>query len=89
VNTSLWQTPQACILMRTSPIVGVGISRLTISKSAPGFDTCAAFIVVVAVLVGVVAVVVVVVAMMPPFEFSKYNVDKVGCRLDSIAPLAE
>jgi hypothetical protein len=44
VSESLWQTPQACILMRTSPATGLGISRSTISKSAPGLGTCAAFI---------------------------------------------
>jgi hypothetical protein len=30
--------------MRTSPATGLGISRSTISKSAPGLGTCAAFI---------------------------------------------
>src|ERR1700686_2092712 len=44
VNISLWQTPQACTLMRTCPAPGLGISRSTISKSAPGLETCAAFI---------------------------------------------
>src|SRR5215469_6049240 len=44
VSTSLWQTPQACTLMRTCPAPGSGISRLTISKSAPGLGTCAAII---------------------------------------------
>src|SRR5215472_12058701 len=43
-NTSLWQTPQACTLMRTSPAPGFGISRSTISKSPPGFEICATFI---------------------------------------------
>src|SRR5260370_24692862 len=41
---SLWQTPQACTRMRTCPALGLGISRSTISKSAPGFGTCATFI---------------------------------------------
>src|SRR6266850_5007643 len=41
---SLWQTPQACTLTRTSPAAGSGISRSTISKSAPGLEICAAFI---------------------------------------------
>src|SRR6185437_12852526 len=36
--------PQACTLMRTCPAPGVGISRSTISKSAPGLETCATFI---------------------------------------------
>src|SRR5205823_13441103 len=44
VNTSLWQTPQACTLMRTCPTPGLGISRSTISKSAPALGICAAFI---------------------------------------------
>src|ERR1700741_3925405 len=44
VNTSLWQTPQASPLTRTCPASGLGISRSTISKSAPGLGTCAAFI---------------------------------------------
>src|SRR5229473_2691946 len=41
---SLWQMPQACTRMRTCPAVGLGISRSTISKSAPGFGTSATFI---------------------------------------------
>src|SRR4029077_2663747 len=36
--------PQACTRMRTCPAVGLGISRSTISKSAPGFGTTATFI---------------------------------------------
>src|ERR1700691_5019966 len=44
VSTSLWQTPQACTLMRTCPTPVSGIARSTISKSAPGLGTCAAFI---------------------------------------------
>src|SRR5207249_2719852 len=44
VSTSLWQTPQACTLMRTCPKSGSGISRLTISKSPPGLEICATFI---------------------------------------------
>src|ERR1700674_2013002 len=44
VNASLWQRPQACTLMSTCPGPGLGISRSTISKSAPGLGTCAAFI---------------------------------------------
>src|SRR5216684_2123543 len=44
VTLSLWQTPQACTRMRTCPALGLGISRSTISKSAPGFGTCATFI---------------------------------------------
>src|SRR5262249_12520157 len=55
VNTSLWHTPQAFTLMRTSPVPGFGISRSTISKSAPGLGTCAAFIIV---------------AMSPPTSFN-------------------
>src|SRR5260370_31989230 len=57
VNRSLWHTPQACTLMRTSPAAGLGISRSTISKSAPGLGICAAFIGAIPTLV---------VAMMPP-----------------------
>src|ERR1700704_1997994 len=45
VSTSLWQTPQACTLIRTCPTPGSGISRSTIRKSAPGLETCATFIV--------------------------------------------
>src|SRR5260370_3621862 len=44
VTLSLWQMPQACTRMRTWPDPGCGISRSTISKSAPGFGTCTAFI---------------------------------------------
>src|SRR6266851_2918303 len=44
VMKSLWQMPQACTRMRTCPAPGFGISRSTISKSAPGFGTCATFI---------------------------------------------
>src|SRR5580700_8490826 len=44
VSTSLWQTPQACTLMRTCLASGLGTSRSTISKSAPGLGTCATFI---------------------------------------------
>src|SRR5216684_4632589 len=36
--------PQACTRIRTCPAPGLGISRSTISKSAPGFGTCATFI---------------------------------------------
>src|ERR1700730_13092784 len=36
--------PQACTRMRTCPADGCGISRSTISKSAPGFGTIATFI---------------------------------------------
>src|SRR5437899_10454139 len=41
---SLWQMPQACTRMRTCPADGGGISRSTISKSAPGLGTSATFI---------------------------------------------
>src|SRR5260370_30450359 len=44
VTLSLWQTPQACTRMRTCPALGLGISRSTISKSAPGLGTWATFI---------------------------------------------
>src|SRR5712664_2717549 len=44
VMTSLWQMPQACTRIRTCPAPGLGISRSTISKSAPGFGTCTTFI---------------------------------------------
>src|SRR5882724_2930088 len=36
--------PQACTRIRTCPAPGLGISRSTISKSAPGFGTCTTFI---------------------------------------------
>src|SRR6267378_540818 len=42
--------PQACTRMRTCPARGLGISRSTISKSAPGFDTCTTFIFAIEVL---------------------------------------
>src|SRR5262249_45266708 len=41
---SLWQTPQACTLIRTSRAPGSGISRSTISKSPLGLEICAAII---------------------------------------------
>src|SRR5688572_10226532 len=44
VNISLWQTPQAWILMRTVPGVGSGMSRSTTSKGAPGRGTWTASI---------------------------------------------
>src|SRR5437868_2881298 len=44
VSTSLWQIPQACTLMRTCPTPGLGISRSTSWKSAPGLGICATFI---------------------------------------------
>src|SRR5262245_47322145 len=44
VTTSLWQTPHACTLMRTSPASGSGIWRSTISRFAPGLGICATFI---------------------------------------------
>src|SRR5512133_4402289 len=43
-HVAVWQTPQACTLMRTCPASGSGISRSTISKSPPGLDICATFI---------------------------------------------
>ena len=57
VNTSLWQIPHACTLMRTCPGLGLGISRSMIWKSAPGLGTCATFI---------VATETVIVAIQPP-----------------------
>src|ERR1700685_1014364 len=51
VSTSLWQTPQACTLMRTCPTPGCGISRSTICKLVPGLETCATFIVPIATAV--------------------------------------
>src|SRR5580692_818219 len=50
--------------MRTCPASGVGISRSTISKSAPGLDTCAAFICV--IVIGTTLLV----AINPPMEIS-------------------
>ena len=44
-STSLWQIPQAATLIRTHPGCGVGIVRSTISKTAPGLETCATLIV--------------------------------------------
>src|SRR5271155_284479 len=44
VSTSLWQTPQACTLTRTSPGPGVGMSRSTISHAPWAFATCTTFI---------------------------------------------
>src|SRR2546421_9351580 len=60
VSTSLWQTPQACTLIRTCPAPGLGISRSTIWKSAPGAGTCATFIGATATSV---------VAITPPLNF--------------------
>src|SRR5579864_7484919 len=71
VSTSLWQTPQACTLIRTCPASGVGISRSTISKSAPGLETCAAFIC--AIFIGTTLLV----AINPPMNFGH----EVGKRL--------
>src|ERR1700687_413939 len=42
--------PQACTRMRTCPAGGCGISRSTISKSAPGFGTCTTFIFAIEIL---------------------------------------
>jgi hypothetical protein len=42
VMASLWQTPQASILMRTCPVPGSGISRSTISRGRFGRLTCTA-----------------------------------------------
>src|ERR1700722_742094 len=44
VNMSLWQTPQACTLIRTCSGPGWGISRSTIWKSAPALGITATFI---------------------------------------------
>src|SRR5579872_6104296 len=66
VNSSLWQTPQACTLMRTSPALGLGISRSTISKSAPALGICATFI---------GAIPTFVVAIEPPRERSSHHPD--------------
>src|SRR5271165_3805064 len=62
VSTSLWQTPHANTLIRTCPAPGVGISRSTIWKSAPGLGTCATFM---------VATAAVVVATNPPIDFQQ------------------
>src|SRR6266567_5433168 len=70
VSTSLWQTPQACTLIRTCPAPGSGISRSTIWKSDPGLETCATFI---------VATATVVVAINPPVNFS--IVERTYCHL--------
>src|SRR5229473_3945139 len=50
VTLSLWQTPQACTRMRTCPADGCGISRSTISKSAPALGTCTTFIFAIEIL---------------------------------------
>src|SRR5260370_10929347 len=42
--------PQACTRTRTCPALGFGISRSTISKSAPGFCTSATFIFAISIL---------------------------------------
>src|ERR1700674_1986012 len=44
VGVVLWQMPQACTRSRACPAPGLGISRSTISKSAPALGTCATFI---------------------------------------------
>src|SRR5215472_3133925 len=62
-NMSLWQTPQAFTLIRTSPAPGLGISRSTTSNSPPGLTICAALIVAVATLV---------VAIIPPQKVQSY-----------------
>src|SRR5580693_7397904 len=49
-RTSLWQMPQASTRMRTCPAGGCGISRSTISKSAPAFGTCTTFIFAIEIL---------------------------------------
>src|SRR6266849_2563668 len=42
--------PQACTRRRTCPAPGVGISRSTISKSAPALGTCTTFIFAIEIL---------------------------------------
>src|ERR1035441_3116219 len=42
VSESLWQIPQACTLIRTDPAPGFGISRSTLSKAPPDWETCTA-----------------------------------------------
>jgi hypothetical protein len=64
VNASLWQTPQACTLMRTCPLRGSGIVRSTIWKFAPGLGTCATFIVPTSTAV---------VAIDPPLHFQIWD----------------
>src|SRR6266851_2883297 len=77
VSTSLWQTPQACTLIRTCPTPGSGISRSTIRKSAPGLDTCATFIVPIAIAV---------VAINPPLNFG--IVESTYCHFEMTTPLS-
>src|SRR6202020_868250 len=60
-ENSLWQTPQACTLIRTCPASGVGISRSTTWRPSPGLETCAAFMVPIATCA---------VAINPPVYFS-------------------
>src|SRR5574341_1834760 len=43
-KASLWQTPQACILMRTVLGPGSGTARFTTSNTPPGPLTCTAVI---------------------------------------------
>src|SRR5229473_5222376 len=50
---SLWQTPQACTLIRTRPAPGSGISRSTIWKPAPGLEIWATFMVATATVVAI------------------------------------
>src|SRR5580698_4995367 len=59
VSASLWQTPQACTLISTSPTPGLGISRSTNSKSAPGLGTSTDFMGAIAIFV---------VAILPPMN---------------------
>src|ERR1700722_3238857 len=75
VRTSLWQTPQACTLMRTCPAPGFGISRSTISNSPPALEICAAFMGAIAIFV---------VAMFSPlnFKYWYYEVRREGAGLN-------
>src|ERR1700745_3140217 len=74
VSTSLWQTPQACTLMRTCPAPGSGISRSTISKPAPGLEICATFICVAAIGTTLL------VAINPPMKFQRLLRRACDCR---------
>src|SRR5580693_2076891 len=78
VSTSLWQTPQACTLMRTCLASGLGISRSTISKPAPGLGTCADFIC--AAFMG--TTVALFAAINPPF--TRWVIDARTCNFGSV-----
>src|ERR1700761_4055090 len=78
VSASLWHTPQACTLIRTSPAPGVGILRSTIWKSPPGPEICATFIVATAIAVA---------AINASCGLSIVGVENIGWRRDPFLPV--